>query len=474
MTTVDVSLTIPADQTHCAKWIQTQTPHVVAHILAAAEHTYDLIHTHGPVDQQNNQTRFLKAEIARLTQEHETQRQYAADQHTQHMQKHEADRQKEMQQIRADGAQRYTEMHTIMQKQMEDLHAQRDKLQNDLQHLQTVQKQEMDKRHSEITAVMQRLTGNSATIGHIGETFVFDVHAAMQIGTLTRNANARIPGKADATWRYGDIVCLIEDKFGKSADDSARLKDGDIEKFEKDVKCAVAQGRINAALIISLEKRIPGRPQIAVDVSLGVPTVWASRNFSDAISARSLVELAFRTMVEVFSLVRQQGDTECVIVNAISNHLDAQMNTHTELQKQVDAILKGIEIQMKRANDLTSLIQKLISSTSVIRNRFPTLKCSTDAIGSDMSWWDSELGCELQDKWKTYWKAKKRHPKRTPLTLDLSDELKRSLDADPNLWLQAEARLKDWVQHSRVANRTQPQQATPPGSTDKKRKAEAC
>lgn len=361
--------------------------------------------------------------------------------------------------LRGEKDARYAEMKQLMERQVVDAHAQRDDLRAALaarEAAQSAQGDEMAKTQRDMIKVVQRLTGNVSTVGAIGETFVADVHAKMQLGTLAPNTHAKAAGHGDATWRYDalGLSALVEDKYG-CADTGRPLQEAEVKKFERDVRSAIEQGRVNAAIIISLEKRIPGKPHLAADVKLGVPTVWASRDAHDLIPARALVELAFQTMVEVFALVQSQGDSTEVVVRDVSNHVRDQLDVYEALQKQANGMVAQITGLSKKANDLLGLIDKVLQNARRLCRRHPALLggASADAAPSveAIAWWEGESGRELLARWRAYHEQKKRHP-RDASELALAGAVAAELARDPTLWEKAGKRMRDEVRsHARAA-----------------------
>ena len=177
--------------------------------------------------------------------------------------KHHEDHEAQLSRLRTEKDDKYNEMVHQWEDTVKELQNQRSILQNNLQQkeeamqtLRSTQQDELMKSQEKVLQVVSRLTGNTTTIGQIGENFVFDVQSSMQLGILTPCQHIRLPGHGDYTWTYNDIIALLEVKFGKTDDDKLKLHSiKDIEKFETDVKSAHTQGRINAAMIISTEKR---------------------------------------------------------------------------------------------------------------------------------------------------------------------------------------------------------------------------
>lgn len=355
----------------------------------------------------------------------------------------------EMEKLREEKDARYAEMLATLKTHMADLQKQRDETHAELrakeeamQKVQEKQTGDLAKTHDEVLRVVQRMTGSSsAAVGRIGENFVFDVHSSLQLGTLTEHTHSKRPGYADATWRLDEIglVGLTEVKYGCT--DAHIHTTKDIGKFEADVRSGIEQGRINVAIILFLEKRIPNRPHISVDLKLGIPTIWASRDASDILPARTLVELAFRTMVEVFQIVRTQGAGSEGVVKDVANFVEEQVKLYDQLQKDTDFFVDGIHAQLRRANAMSASIAKLFSATASIRGRHPVLQCSTDTISKDSSsWWSTEEGTELLSKWRQYHATRGRHPPSAD-ALELGEETKRCL-RDSGIWAQAHERMK--------------------------------
>ena len=352
----------------------------------------------------------------------------------------------------------HAEMHKMLQEKEAEYHA-------DLRR-KDAQLEAKDAEFSDYFSAIRRLTGNTSTVGKIGEDYVMNVHAALKLGSLMSETHSKAPGRGDATWTYDEIglVALVEDKCGFT-DGAVLHPDKDIGKFERDVKCAIEQGRINAAVFISLEKRIPGRAWISVDLKLGVPTVWAGRAADEDISAQSLVRLAFETMAQVFTVMNTSGSqTTDAIIQDITNHVTSELDYLESLKKANDANIQQIQTFIRRMNDMAKLIDRRTSDITLLRNRHPALlqRSEIERPGAPIpgdpeqliDWVQSQNGLHAQEKWREYYNARttKRKPAK-PDDLTLNPQTRHDIHRDPALWHLLEQTMKSQNMQYRSQNR---------------------
>ena len=136
-----------------------------------------------------------------------------------------------------------------------------------------------EEKTNEIASVIRNITGSTTAVGRFGEHFVNKVHAQMELGTYSDDTHIKQQGFADGTWEltfpYNNVeklICMADVKYGFPDKTNTHLhSQKDIKKFEDDTRAAIQMGRINCSMLISLVKRIPGKPRLSMDNHLGVP-----------------------------------------------------------------------------------------------------------------------------------------------------------------------------------------------------------
>ena len=187
--------------------------------------------------------------------------------------------------------------------------------------------------YGRVETLFGSLCGNSGKKGDIGEEFVAMVHSGMQLGTLTSTGRVQCPGYADHAWNYAPpkgppIRGVVEVKFSQSADSKR-----DVQKFKDDVREAALTGRANVALYLSLTDRLSccGKSKMSLEVLHGIPVLWAARDASDDLSAKTLVEMCFTVVAGVWAQIStMERDDANAVLYRIHGFLASQV---TEFEK---------------------------------------------------------------------------------------------------------------------------------------------
>lgn len=221
--------------------------------------------------------------------------------------------------------------------------------------------------------------GSTAAVGQIGEDFVAQVHADLNLGSWTDTSRVSAPGHSDAFWEVdfancSKLSCLVEVK------NSQRLHSvHDIKKFTDDVSEAGRQGRINCALLISLSARIPDTRPLQLSLEYGVVILRASRSASDHLPPRSLVETALNTLATAWPLVQRHrseqnsgADSE-VIFNSVAELFEAQLAEVTKLSKQADELDKNGRCLQRIASQVRKSRDALAKGVDTVRIMYPQL-----------------------------------------------------------------------------------------------------
>jgi hypothetical protein len=230
----------------------------------------------------------------------------------------------------------------------------------------------------EMREMMQSWSG-SQTKGVVGERFVDEVFAELELGTLSDVSRAQRPGFADRFWEHDFTDSCIPGIRGLvEAKNSLELHSKhDIEKFYKDVRSGVEQNRINCAVLISLKSRIQG-PQGAKQISLtfidGIPVLRASRGPNDAISPLAIVKMAFLTVVEMWPhLSSNKSKNEDTVVHAVSEYLDVQLGSIQSLQREINLLDKSIGGLQKQVGRMRRVQSDMLQGLESVKLQHPQL-----------------------------------------------------------------------------------------------------
>ena len=245
-----------------------------------------------------------------------------------------------------------------------------------LQTMKEEQQQQMQQMNNEQRDFLSTLSGSQVK-GVIGERYVDEVFAEMEIGVLTDVSRKQREGFADRFWRHDfhnasqipGVRALVEIKHVNNLHSQQ-----DIEKFNKDVKSGVEQNRINCAIMLSLTSRIHGSKQISLSFVDGIPVLRASRSINDSLSPMSLVRMAFLTVVEVWPyLASNKSRNEDLIIDTISTFLDSQLKRVDKLQPQIDFLEKTGAQMQKEASSLRKTRDDMSHDIASLKMQHPQL-----------------------------------------------------------------------------------------------------
>ena len=245
-----------------------------------------------------------------------------------------------------------------------------------LQQMKKEQQEQMQQMNDEQRNFLSTLSGSQVK-GAIGERFVDEVFAELEIGTLTDVSKKQREGFADRFWQYDfhsasnipGIRGMLEIKHTKDLHSQ-----NDIEKFNKDVKSGVAQNRINCAMMLSLTSRIHGSKQISLSFVDGIPVLRASRGTNDSLSPMSLVKMAFLTLVEIWPyLASNKSRNEDLIISTVSTFLDSQLGRVERLQPQIDFLEKTGAQMQKEASILRKTRDDMSHEIASLKMQHPQL-----------------------------------------------------------------------------------------------------
>jgi hypothetical protein len=306
-----------------------------------------------------------------------------------------------------------------------------------------------------VEKLTKSLTGTSASIGAFGEGFVKHKMTSMNLGFYEDDSQNKNAGFADGTWKYSyetsstpPISCLVEVKNKKKLE-----KGPDFDKFEKtDVPAAHNGGRINMAMFISLIERISGRNWISLETKLGVPTLWISRNSEDSISAETLVEIAFRTMAQIWPTISQQSNKDVEItLGEVSMHIETQLRELETLMKSIADIEKTGSALIKKATAMKKMADTMEGNLHQLRMSDSRLTINSNHQTHDF--WNNE-GESLLQALRDYNTDKKRHATKIE-DLKLNNSIVEKTLTVPNAFKDALEKVKVEIQRTAGVKRQQ-------------------
>tara|TARA_B110000046_G_C13011139_1_gene406720 strand:+ start:240 stop:2135 length:1896 start_codon:yes stop_codon:yes gene_type:complete len=399
--------------------------------------------------QQVEETRRLQGANAlfkeNVGKEFESKLDECKDQHAAHKERAEQQLQTELQ--------RHAGERDFLRKQVQDKDG-------EIKHLREHGARVLEEKTNEITNVIRNITGSTTAVGKFGETFVNDVHAQMELGTYSDDAHIKQHGFADGTWELTfpsqsveKLVCMADVKYGFPDKPATQLhSQKDVKKFEDDTRAGVQMGRINCSMLISLVKRIPGRPRLSMDNYLGVPTVWVSRDAEDAIPARALIEMGFLMLAQAWPIISKRHNDETNIndiLQAVANNLECQMIEYEKQEKHIKTIEESAHRQLRNVAELRKVHATLMQNAQSFRIRYPAINAPT-SIASPQDFWDAE-GQTLLQAIKTHRATKGRnryYPKEIDelhLPTDVLDVVRNI----PNAFMLATNKVKDEMQETK-------------------------
>lgn len=361
MATTDITLTLPTDRVACVDWIKEQPPEIVADLLEATEVLFTTIATatqHSPADVVRAHTE----EVRRLRATHDAtlaevrasvEKKCAADAAKRlavlETQLHASRTQVECAQTAlADVEARLTHQQALQEKN--EIHMQKmvEAATSSMTDLRTQYEARIAAETTLHTQTVERLqleiareSAKRIDDAHLVKT----VHAELQLGTLTHAADNGAYERYE--WKHApavgpDVHAIVRVKRAPGSSDEDAVGD-------------VADA--NAVLMISLADRYEGRPKIVVEMHDSVPVLWASRNVDDALSAATLVEVAFTTFAHVWG------------------HLS--INTDAASMREAMAF---IETATREAERMGGCLAAIDGATDTIRTNATHLRKSRDRI----------------------------------------------------------------------------------------------
>ena len=209
----------------------------------------------------------------------------------------------------------------------------------------------------------------AVTQGQIGECLVNNIHANLALGEYYDTSSE--PGKGDGLWCMSvsgrQLKCLVEVKNVKTINSVH-----DTTKFINDVQNNAKVGRINSAMLISLNARIPGTKNIDLSMQNNCLVLRASREADDTLPVDVLVRLAFATMSTSWPLVsKQQGCKTDELLLSVNSFLENQIVRCSMLGKAILDLEKQHKMLSKSLSDFRKIRDSVFEDIEDLKTSLP-------------------------------------------------------------------------------------------------------
>lgn len=417
MSTHEITLHIPVDRKETAQWIQTQSPSMVADALSICECAINsMIKTTGDEKVQNihllfeKRTLDLKKELqavkskkdeenkeyeeklgnteAEIKKTYSKKIQNLEDELRAHSKEEDTIRRKvihEYDEIRNRDmnvhAQEIRRMNDSFGREISQLHERLQDGRSQLVEREAAMQSNEETNKKLLADCTKRLENilckrNNVVKGQEGEASVHEIFSRLNLGLLHDDSHNKSQGYADATWEYDtpscqtSLRCMVEVKNVMAIHSKK-----DVAKFDTDLQVAVASGRCNAAMFVSLQARIPGKEKIDITSMHGVPVLWISRLALDEMSVSTCVELAFMFFAQCWPLLCEgRGDDDIsTTTSSMCDHLERQRGEYNKLTKIITRIESASRELYDEAKTLKDVRNKLIEGIDKLQIKNPQL-----------------------------------------------------------------------------------------------------
>lgn len=310
--------------------------------------------------------------------------------------------------------------------------------------------------NDKVTGVVSSLTGSSSSIGDTGEGFVRRRMSTLNLGVFEDESSNPNAGYADGTWKYEypsesgipTIHCICEIK------NEEELQSKDFDKFCKiDVPAAQLLGK-NWGMFISLRRRICGKPSVSVDMKLGIPVMWISRDASDSLSAEKMIELAFHTVVDIWPIMQKTSlstkDSDGVL-RKVCEHLETQREEIERLNKMCNDLERCGQQIVKKSNGMRSIQESLLKG--IMNLRCSDVRLVSSDSNDVYNFWETD-GALLKKAISDYHTSHGRHVANLR-DLKLGDDLVSLVEGIPHAFKTALDSVKSEIQKEASLKRAQ-------------------
>ena len=371
-----VSLTIPDDKAHVCDWLLQQSPDTTAHVLELTQTVYKM-------NQMNTHISHDNAQYLQLIHEWEQKYKHLlvsyqdeiadvisktkenCNQEYEHKLLQYKKRIDELTDTNVKEREYYTNQIAYTRQTKEKEFEQFTKLVSDSQ-------MENEKLHKSVNDLTKLFTGSASNMGIVGENLVHYTFNTLQLGFLEDMRYDTSPGCEDFLWSNGDMMCSVEVKNSKCLHSKH-----DIEKHIKRIDEATHTSKINCALFLSLNARVPNMTPFQIQSHSGIPVLYVSKH--DSVSHQTLIELAFRFMHIIWNLYSKNTDTSQTpqynrVFHDISSAFSQQTKSLSALDDSISIIEKNTQQTFTQLQKLRKSKASLLQSLDNFYALYPVLK----------------------------------------------------------------------------------------------------
>ena len=374
---VAVQFHIPKEKLYVCDWLKQQSPEITAHILELTQTVYQMnqVNTHVATNnqhfidcihswEQKYKEKLLQhqKELADIVDK--TKRNTETN-HQQTIQQYQT-RINELIQTNQKEKEYYTNIieqnNNAKQKEFDSL----------TQFIRDSQN-ENEKLKNSITDLTKLFTGSASNTGIVGENLVHYTFNTLQLGMLDDMRYDPTPGCEDFLWSNDKMLCSVEVKNSKCLHSKH-----DMDKHIKRISEAAQTNKINCALFISLNARVPNMSHFEIQTHSGIPILYVSKY--ESLSHQTLIEIAFRLMHIIWNIHKHNTQTQSDshnfnhIFHDISMTFSQQIKTIAALDDSILAIEKNTQNTFTQLQKLRKSKAVLCDSLDSFYSKYPLIK----------------------------------------------------------------------------------------------------
>lgn len=431
---VTIEFQLPRDKKHHADWLLQQSPDDVATLMQMAPYIKTTLDK-GISDVE--MARQIEIEVEKARKAHESELsiietykdtlQSQLDDTKEYYADKLSELQRELTSLKEKDGERSSVESTIKETLTNTANEEVKELRTKIDQMNKEYKQDLQSIMDQHMEALGGLTGPRR--GVVGEVLLQRVfNTQVEVGKLVNNTNKPDRGWADFRWRavavaHPDIPPIDATIEAKWVTKLGNQKD--IGKFENDVSACAANGSRNAAMLISLSKRIDGCNIIDVKISeYGLPILRASRDEDDAISADALIKLAFQTFLQIWPFIatqRQNKDT--MMAEKVIQFLNKQLDSIRKSQSKIEAMHNAGAKLQRDANAMKAEQEQMMENIMTLKDSCSDLQLS---VTSKVDVSQINLEQTLKQAMLDYRASHSGHCKNLS-QLDIANEVKREI-----------------------------------------------
>lgn len=367
-----IQLKVPDDKVGVCDWLMEQTPEVVANVLELSQIVYKMNQMNVHISQNND-------EMFQCVHEWEKKYKNVLMLHQNEMfeivektkKKSDEDmntlrkRNVELLETNAKEREYYKHQMTMFSESKDMEFKQLTKLMRDSQ-------MENENLKKSITDLTKLFTGSASNTGIVGENLVHYTFNTLQLGVLDDLRYDSSPGCEDFLWSHNEMMCSVEVKNSKCLHSKH-----DMDKHFRRIDEAIQSSKINCALFLSLNARIPNMSAFDLQSHSGIPILYVSK--FDGISMQSLIEISFRLMNVIWNINQKEDKTNEVhnynnIFNDISSIFSAQLKNIASIDDSLVVLEKNTQSSYAQLQKLRKAKANLLSSFDNFYSLYPIMK----------------------------------------------------------------------------------------------------